>query len=54
MFLAIMTRHRVDDNEEESDEYIDENEEFYLNGGAENIQSIQVGSFSSDEMITFF
>jgi hypothetical protein len=35
-----MSRRTIDD--EESDDYIDENEAFYLNGGEGNIHSVQV------------
>jgi hypothetical protein len=41
-----MSRRSTDDenDDEESKEHIDENEEFYLNGGAEHIPHCQVGS----------
>ena len=43
--MAKLTIRSRRDEEEEEDEYIDENEEFYLNRNVEHIQSIQVSFY---------
>ncbi len=54
-FVAIMQRRPIrDDDEDESNECIDENEEFFLNGNAEQIQSIRVSFISHGEIIASF
>ena len=57
-FVAIMQRRSIrdddDDDDDESNECIDENEEFFLNGNAEQIQSIRVSFISHGEIIASF
>ena len=54
VFVAIMQRRPIGDDDDESNECIDENEEFFLNGNVEQIQSIRVSFISHGEIITSF